>query len=117
MLMLIIIIIIICKCLQSVGNRVGVTEPFLMRMAHGAPIRSSNKSRDNTRWLHNKRRNQLGISNGVVSSDDQTLRVCRRFYVALILSLLVQVLFSITRTQISLLLVFINYNFLIKEYY
>ncbi|TKY58268.1 Helicase and polymerase-containing protein TEBICHI [Spatholobus suberectus] len=75
---------------QSVGNRVGVTEPFLMHMAHGAPLRSSNKSRDNTRSLHNKRRNQLGISNATVNYDGQTLRVCRRFYVALILSLLVQ---------------------------
>ncbi|XP_061336496.1 helicase and polymerase-containing protein TEBICHI [Gastrolobium bilobum] len=75
---------------QSVGNRIGVTEPFLMHMAHGAPIHASNKSRANTRWLHNKQRNQLRISNGTVNSDDQTLRVCRRFYVALILSLLVQ---------------------------
>ncbi|KAF1858617.1 hypothetical protein Lal_00044650 [Lupinus albus] len=75
---------------QSVGNRVGVTEPFLMHMAHGAPIRASNKSRDNTRWLHNTRGNQLGISSGTTNSDDHTLRVCRRFYVALILSLLVQ---------------------------
>ncbi|WJX16443.1 DNA-directed DNA polymerase [Trifolium repens] len=70
---------------QSVGNRVGVTEPFLMRMAHGGPM-GSNK----TRWLHNKRKGQHGISSGTVNSDDQTLRVCRRFYVALILSHLVQ---------------------------
>lgn len=76
-------------CLQSVGNRVGVTEPFLMHMAHGGRLRALNKS------LHNKRKNQLGISNATVNYDDQTLRVCRRFYVALILSLLVQVLFSI----------------------
>lgn len=75
---------------QSVGNRVGVTEPFLMRMAHGGPMRYSSKSRDSTRWLHNKQRNQHGVSGGTVNSDDQTLRVCRRFYVALILSLLVQ---------------------------
>jgi DNA polymerase theta len=65
-----------------------VTEPFLMRMAHGGPM-GSNK----TRWLHNKRKGQHGISSGTVNSDDQTLRVCRRFYVALILSHLVQVLF------------------------
>lgn len=70
---------------QSVGNRVGVTEPFLMRMAHGVPM-GSNKSR----WSNNKRQNQHGISSGIVNSDDQTLRVCKRFYVALILSLLVQ---------------------------
>lgn len=75
---------------QSVGNRVGVTEPFLMHMAHGGPLRAFNKSRDNTRSLHNKQRNQHGISSATVNYDDQTLRVCRRFYVALILSLLVQ---------------------------
>ncbi|KAI4316161.1 hypothetical protein L6164_024167 [Bauhinia variegata] len=75
---------------QTVGNRVGVTEPFLMRMAHGAPIRPSNKSRNDTNWLHRKRGNQLGNMNGTLNSDDQTLRVCRRFYVALILSRLVQ---------------------------
>ncbi|CAI8605756.1 unnamed protein product [Vicia faba] len=70
---------------QSVGNRVGVTEPFLMRMAHGAPM-GSNKSR----WLNNKQKGQHGSSSGTVNLEDQTLRVCRRFYVALILSLLVQ---------------------------
>ncbi|KAK7384898.1 hypothetical protein VNO78_30601 [Psophocarpus tetragonolobus] len=75
---------------QSVGNRVGVTEPFLMHMAHGAPLRSFNKARDNTRLLHNERRNQLGICNATSNYSDQTLRVCRRFFVALILSLLVQ---------------------------
>ncbi|KAJ7966000.1 helicase and polymerase-containing protein TEBICHI [Quillaja saponaria] len=75
---------------QSVGNRVGVTEPFLMRMAHGAPICSSNKSKNGTKWLHGKNENQLGLSNGTIFSDDQTLRVCRRLYVALILSRLVQ---------------------------
>ncbi|KAL9285014.1 hypothetical protein ACSQ67_024628 [Phaseolus vulgaris] len=67
---------------QSVGNRVGVTEPFLMHKAHGAPLRASSKSRHNTRSLHNQQRSH--------NYDDQTLRVCRRFYVALILSLLVQ---------------------------
>ncbi|QCD99446.1 helicase and polymerase-containing protein TEBICHI isoform X1 [Vigna unguiculata] len=75
---------------QSVGNRVGVTEPFLMHMAHGAPLRAPNKSRHNTRSLHNQQRNQLGISNATTNYDDQTLRICRRFYVSLILSLLVQ---------------------------
>jgi len=73
--------------MQSVGNRVGVTEPFLMHKAHGAPLRASSKSRHNTRSLHNQQRSH--------NYDDQTLRVCRRFYVALILSLLVQVLFSL----------------------
>lgn len=102
-------------CLQSVGNRVGVTEPFLMYMAHGAPLRASNKSRDNTRSLHNQRRNQLGISSATANYDDQTLRVCRRFYVALILSLLVQVLFSIALPQIFLLLLLISKKNISRE--
>ncbi|XP_019052387.1 PREDICTED: helicase and polymerase-containing protein TEBICHI isoform X2 [Nelumbo nucifera] len=65
---------------QSVGNRVGVVEPFLMRMAHGAPLHISNKSRENRKGPH--------CSN--MLSDEQVLRVCKRFYVALILSRLVQ---------------------------
>ncbi|XVF48493.1 hypothetical protein PTKIN_Ptkin03bG0194900 [Pterospermum kingtungense] len=75
---------------QSVGYRVGVAEPFLMRMAHGAPIRKSNGSRDSMKRLRGKFDNQLGISNNTMLSDEQTLRVCKRFYVALILSRLVQ---------------------------
>ncbi|XP_028802319.1 helicase and polymerase-containing protein TEBICHI isoform X3 [Neltuma alba] len=75
---------------QSVGNRVGVTEPFLMRMAHGAPVSTSNKSRDTTKWMRRKQGNQIAISHGTANSDDHTLRVCKRFYVALILSRLVQ---------------------------
>ncbi|PON76487.1 Helicase and polymerase-containing protein TEBICHI [Parasponia andersonii] len=74
---------------QSVGSRVGVAEPFLMRMAHGAPIRAS-KSKVKTAGLHGKCQNQLGITNNTLLSDDQALRVCKRFYVALILSRLVQ---------------------------
>ncbi|XP_059460849.1 helicase and polymerase-containing protein TEBICHI isoform X2 [Corylus avellana] len=75
---------------QSVGNRVGVVEPFLMRMAHGAPMRASNQSRDNMKGLHGKCENRLGIRNSTMLSDDQKLRVCKRFNVALILSRLVQ---------------------------
>ncbi|KAF4355301.1 hypothetical protein F8388_026571 [Cannabis sativa] len=74
---------------QSVGHRVGVAEPFLMRMAHGAPIRTS-KPKENTSGLRSKGQNQLGITNNTLLSDDQALRVCKRFYVALILSRLVQ---------------------------
>jgi len=78
--------------MKSVGNRVGVSEPFLMRMAHGAPMRSFNRSIDNTKALHaSKYENQSGVTNKSAISDDQTLRVCKRFYVALILSRLVQV--------------------------
>lgn len=75
---------------QSVGNRVGVVEPFLMRMAHGAPIRTSHQSRYSMKGLHSKRENGAGIRSSTMLSDDQTLRVCKRFYVALILSRLVQ---------------------------
>ncbi|KAF5748241.1 DNA polymerase theta-like isoform X1 [Tripterygium wilfordii] len=74
---------------QSVGNRVGVTEPFLMRMAHGAPVRISNRSRENMTGLH-REFVKPGIINTGMISDEQMLRVCRRFYVALILSRLVQ---------------------------
>ncbi|XP_039027780.1 helicase and polymerase-containing protein TEBICHI isoform X1 [Hibiscus syriacus] len=74
---------------QSVGYRVGVAEPFLMRMAHGVPIRKSNGLRDCMKMLRGKFENQVGTSN-IMLSDEQTLRVCKRFYVALILSRLVQ---------------------------
>ncbi|GJZ08398.1 helicase and polymerase-containing protein TEBICHI isoform X1 [Tanacetum coccineum] len=67
---------------QSVGNRVGVQEPFLMRMAHGAPIRNTERSRHDMKGL--------GVSTNGMLTDDQMLRVCKRFYVALILSRLVQ---------------------------
>ncbi|OMO91013.1 hypothetical protein COLO4_18706 [Corchorus olitorius] len=75
---------------QSVGYRVGVAEPFLMRMAHGAPIRTSNGLRDRMMTLRGKFENQIGIGNNTMLSDEQMLRVCKRFYVALILSRLVQ---------------------------
>ncbi|KAJ6373044.1 hypothetical protein OIU76_027389 [Salix suchowensis] len=76
---------------KSVGNRVGVSEPFLMRMAHGAPMRNLNRSIDNTKALYVcKYENQSGVTNKSALSDEQTLRVCKRFYVALILSRLVQ---------------------------
>lgn len=71
---------------QSVGNRVGVVEPFLMRMAHGAPMRTANRSKDNTKGLMGR----VGMTNHNMVSDEQTLRMCKRFYVALILSRLVQ---------------------------
>ncbi|KAM7276027.1 hypothetical protein ACFE04_017893 [Oxalis oulophora] len=76
---------------QSVGNRIGVFEPFLMRMAHGAPLHNSNRTRDNMKGIHGNFKNQVGGTTGKnISSDDQTLRVCKRFFVALILSRLVQ---------------------------
>ncbi|KAM7459401.1 hypothetical protein LguiA_036395 [Lonicera macranthoides] len=75
---------------QSVGNRVGVQEPFLMRMAHGAPMRTSNRSRDGSKGLQSRFDLGLGIANHGMLSDEQIVRVCKRFYVALILSKLVQ---------------------------
>lgn len=78
--------------MQSVGNRVGVIEPFLMRMAHGAPVRTASRSRNAIKGLHSRLDFQLGVSKCNTLSDEQSLRVCRRFYVALILSRLVQVI-------------------------
>ncbi|GFP80266.1 helicase and polymerase-containing protein tebichi [Phtheirospermum japonicum] len=76
---------------QSVGNRVGVQEPFLMRMAHGAPLRGFHRSRDNAKGFQGKYDLKPGMSTPGMLSDEQMLRVCKRFYVALILSRLVQI--------------------------
>lgn len=81
-----------CHELQSVGNRAGVYEPFLMHMAHGAPIRTSSRSKEFSKSITGKFDRRFGMSNQTVVSDEQILRVCRRFYVALILSRLVQVI-------------------------
>ena len=77
--------------MQSVGNRVGVQEPFLMRMAHGAPIGAFRRSRDNAKGFQGNTDHKVGSSSHGMLSDEQTLRVCKRFYVALILARLVQV--------------------------
>jgi hypothetical protein len=84
---------------QAVANRVGVVEPFLLRMAHGVPIMEQRSG--------GRLRNGRGSSRGRISpaiqkskwcspsgpqlTTDQMLRVCKRFYVALMLSKLVQV--------------------------
>ncbi|XP_010546537.1 PREDICTED: helicase and polymerase-containing protein TEBICHI [Tarenaya hassleriana] len=75
---------------QSVGNRVGVVEPFLMRMAHGAPVRALNRLRDRMKHLRGEYDEQKGTTSNNMLSDEQMLRVCKRFFVALILSRLVQ---------------------------
>ncbi|KAJ0247364.1 Helicase and polymerase-containing protein TEBICHI [Hirschfeldia incana] len=75
---------------QSVGNRVGVVEPFLMRMAHGATVRTMNKQRDVKRNLRGENNNRHGSTSSTMLSDEEMLRVCKRFFVALILSKLVQ---------------------------
>lgn len=72
-----------------------MAEPFLMRMAHGAPIRSSSRSRNVSKGLHAKCDYKHGITNSSMLSEEQTIRVCKRFYVALILSRLVQVSFLV----------------------
>lgn len=76
---------------QSVGNRVGVVEPFLMRMAHGATVRTLNKPQDVKKNLRGEYDNRHGSTSIKMLSDEQMLRVCKRFFVALILSKLVQV--------------------------
>ncbi|KAK4757829.1 hypothetical protein SAY87_019130 [Trapa incisa] len=75
---------------QSVGNRVGVSEPFLMRMAHGAPVQTGDRSRGNSKGWQNKLQRHSGVASNYKLLDEQTLRVCRRFYVALLLARLIQ---------------------------
>lgn len=65
-----------------------------MRMAHGAPLRKSMRPNDNPSSLHGKSEKHLGVSINSTLSDEKMLRVCKRFYVALILSRLVQVLYQ-----------------------
>ncbi|XP_073012513.1 helicase and polymerase-containing protein TEBICHI isoform X1 [Typha latifolia] len=75
---------------QSVGNRIGVMEPFLMHMAHGVPLPVQGKLQRKSSGLHNRLQTQsVAISNGAIFND-QALRVSKRFYVALMLSRLVQ---------------------------
>lgn len=76
---------------QSVGNKVGVVEPFLMRMAHGATVRTLNEPQDGKKKLRGEYDNRHGSASMKMLSDEQMLRVCKRFFVALILSKLVQV--------------------------
>ncbi|TVU51610.1 hypothetical protein EJB05_03050 [Eragrostis curvula] len=72
---------------QSVGNRVGVIEPFLMHMAHGATVPVRGRLQGNTS-THNKPPAQGSGGNSLI--NEQTLRVSKRFYVALMLSRLAQ---------------------------
>ncbi|XP_020246250.1 helicase and polymerase-containing protein TEBICHI isoform X2 [Asparagus officinalis] len=75
---------------QSVGNRVGVAEPFLMRMAHGAPPLAKARLRGKKSGLGDNLQNRITANDNAYIGNEQTLRVCRRFYVALMLSRLVQ---------------------------
>ncbi|CAA6671596.1 unnamed protein product [Spirodela intermedia] len=95
---------------QSVGNRVGVTEPFLMRISHGAPMHISERSKG-IKTLHDKLQTRTAASSSRMPSDDLTLRVAKRFYVALMLSRLVQEVpiadvceaFKVTRGMVQVL--------------
>ncbi|XP_015698275.1 helicase and polymerase-containing protein TEBICHI [Oryza brachyantha] len=71
---------------QSVGNRVGVIEPFLMHMAHGAamPVRGKRQ----LTGIRNRSPTRGSGGNALINA--QTLRVSKRFYVALMLSRLAQ---------------------------
>lgn len=68
-----------------------MVEPFLMRMAHGATVRTLNKPQDGKKNLRGEYDNRHGSTSIKMLSDEQMLRVCKRFFVALILSKLVQV--------------------------
>lgn len=59
----------------------GVSEPYLMQMAHGAPIPMQSKQ--------HKKKGTVSTSSGTVLKE-VTHRVSKRFYVALMLSRLVQ---------------------------
>ncbi|KAK8940202.1 hypothetical protein KSP40_PGU013552 [Platanthera guangdongensis] len=75
---------------QSVGNRVGVVEPFLMRMAHCAPMPVQERQKGRNDGLHGKLNARSAVKSNNILSNEQILRVAKRFYVALILSRLVQ---------------------------
>ncbi|KAL0698098.1 hypothetical protein Bca4012_054220 [Brassica carinata] len=73
---------------QSVGNRVGVVEPFLMRMAHGATVRTLKKPQDVKKNLRGECNNRHGSTSSKMLSDEEMLReasvsdVCEAFKVA-----------------------------------
>eukprot|EP00850_Spirogloea_muscicola_P005539 SM000025S08434 [mRNA] locus=s25:718080:729951:- [translate_table: standard] len=68
---------------QAVGVRVGVTESFLLRMLHIGQIKNQNM----------RRRVKSMKFNGLQKDEkdiEGTLRICRRFYVSLLLAKVVQ---------------------------
>ncbi|KAI5071714.1 hypothetical protein GOP47_0013965 [Adiantum capillus-veneris] len=80
---------------QAVGNRVGVMEPFLMRMAHGAPIvearsQSTGKSPRRKRAFLSPVMRKGGRTSPTSPLVEHTFRVCKRFYVSLMLAKLIQ---------------------------
>lgn len=80
--------------MQSVANRVGVVEPFLMRMAHCAPTHFTERLKGKAMGNHGKGEKLSTVASNVVLQKEQALRVCKRFYVALILSRLVEVILA-----------------------
>ena len=68
-----------------------MVEPFLMRMAHGATVRTLKKPEDVNKKLRGEYKDRHGSTSSKMLSDEEMLRVCKRFFVALILSKLVQV--------------------------
>ena len=93
---------------QAVGNRVGVVEPFLLRMAHGAPVVQGGYGRPRVgKFAKGKisppfQRSKGNSAGGAPLPVDQILRVCKRFYVALMLSKLVQVFAASTNVFMCL---------------
>ncbi|KAH7283331.1 hypothetical protein KP509_34G001800 [Ceratopteris richardii] len=80
---------------QAVGNRVGVMEPFLMRMAHGALIiessnHSTGKSPRRKHTMSSISIRKSGRNSPTSPPIEHTLRVCKRFYVSLVLAKLIQ---------------------------
>ncbi|XP_073390265.1 helicase and polymerase-containing protein TEBICHI isoform X3 [Physcomitrium patens] len=82
---------------QAVGNRVGVVEPFLMRMAHGVPLlQQGGNGRPRGGKISKAKisppfqKHKWNSSGAAPLPVEQMLRVCKRFYVSLMLSKLVQ---------------------------
>ena len=74
-----------------------------MRMAHGAPMHVQERFRAKKSG-GDKLHKRIAPNDSALLSSEQTLRVCRRFYVALMLSRLVQVTSSCSGCHIFCLL-------------
>ncbi|EPS68789.1 hypothetical protein M569_05979, partial [Genlisea aurea] len=74
---------------QSVGNRVGVQEAFLMQMAHGVLPKALSRSENNGKG-YKRNCDSIAMPVNGTFSNEKAIRVCKRLYVALILSRLVQ---------------------------
>lgn len=63
-----------------------------MRMAHGAPMPIQARYRGKKNGLGDQLEKRILANDNSLLASEQTLRVCKRFYVALMLSRLVQVI-------------------------